>query len=312
MKIIRAKLPIRQPGIYSGISLDDYHSAKVIPEGEYAVSSTDLRLAWSKSLAHCVDQWAHNPNRKPREETRPMLLGRAAHHLLLGEDRFSTEFIAQPTEYRDLKTAQYKPWHNGADVCKEWNAQQARAGRTIVKQDELEKIIGMAKSLALEPLVKDGILEGAVECSGFVKHPPTGLWVKIRPDVIPTRSGDIVDVKTIADITDRGIKSRIREASYHMQAGLMWLAFELLGFNFESFTLVFLESDRPFCTRMIPLEDEDLARGRQQCELMLRKVAECIALGSWPGPGQGELKSLWLPVEERLRIDARLQSEGMI
>jgi len=314
MKILSgAKLPITRDGLYKSISIDDYHSDRCLPSGEYGVSSSDLRRGWSLSMAHLFDTWVHNPKRAPRDkEPRHFILGRAAHHLLLGESRFSTEFIKQPDEYRDLATAKMKPWNNNANFCKDWNEKQAKAGRTVLREEELEQIIGMSRSLELEPLVKDGILDGAVECSGFVKDKETGLWIKVRPDVIPTTGGDLVDLKTIDDITDRGIKRRIRESGYHMQAGLCWEVFDQLGLSFETFTLCFTEKDRPFCVRMIPIEDEDLARGRQQCRLMMRKVADCIDRGMWPGLGQGELRSLSLPADERDFIDARLKSEGML
>lgn len=311
MKIQSARtLPVTKTGLYRGVSLDDYHSPVVIPDGQYAVSSTDLRTAWSKSLAHMFDQWAHNPKRAPRKPTREMILGIAAHHLLLGETRFATSFIQQPLEYRDLRTAMFKPWNNNADVCKEWTEKQSKAGRIIVKYDELERINGMAASIALEPLVKDGILSGAAETSGFVKDTETGLWIKVRPDIIPTTGGDYVDLKTIFDISNRGVSRRIREAAYHMQGGLIWEWCDQVGENFETFTLAFIESDRPFCARMVPVEDEDLARGRQQCRAMLRQIATCIDKGHWPGPGEGELRSIWLSKEEREAIDKRLQREG--
>ena len=307
-----ARLPIKKAGLYRSIDIDDYHSDACLPAGEFGVSSSNLRTAWAISMAHCYDGWAHNPKRKQDKTARHLILGRAAHHLLLGEDRFDTSFVMQPDTYPDLKTATLKPWNNNANVCIEWNEKQAKAGRTILKSEELERIRGMATSLALEPLIKDGILDGAVECSGFVKDKETGLWIKVRPDVVPMKSGDFVDLKTTADISDMGIKRRMRESGYHMQGGLIWEWADQMGLEFETFTLAFVESDRPFCTRMIPVEDEDLARGRQQCRAMLRKVADCINRGVWPGPGQGELKSLWLPLDERERIDGRLKAEGLL
>src|SRR6516165_7641285 len=187
MKILSGRsLPITKPGIYRSIDLEDYHSAAIVPAGEYAVSSTDLRTAWSKSLAHMFDQWAHNSKRRERKAPDYLMLGAAAHHILLGEDKFSTKFVAIPETYRDLKTAEVKPWNGNANYCRDWLAKHAGAGRTPMKQLEFEKILGMARSLALEPLVKDGILSGAVECSGLVKDKETGLWIKVRPDVIPT------------------------------------------------------------------------------------------------------------------------------
>ena len=222
-----------------------------------------------------------------------MLLGRAAHHLLLGEQNFAGHFVAQPAEYRDAKTGEAKVWNNNANVCRDWHAKQARDGRSVIKQDELDKIAGMERQLAREPLVKQASIQtGLVERSGFVRDRETDIWIKVRPDICVPEAGAYADLKTIADITDRGIRRRIAESGYVLQAGLMWEWTDQVGLPFASFTLCFVETERPFCIRVIPLELEDIARGRSLCRVLLRKVAGCIDCGTWPGPGQGELKSL--------------------
>lgn len=306
----RPALPIRRAGLYQDLALADYHSAAAVVPGEYGVSSSDLRTTWALSPSHMHDQWIHYPQAAPREETRPMLLGRAAHHLLLGEQNFARHFVPQPAEYRDAKTGEAKPWNNNANVCRDWHAKQAKDGRSVIKQDELDKIAGMERQLSLDSLVKQaGILAGLVECSGFVKDSDTGIWIKVRPDICSPEAGAYVDLKIVADITDWGVKRRIADSGYVLQAGLIWEWADQVGLPFVGFTLLFVESDRPFCIRLIPLELDDIARGRRLCRLLLRKVANCIDRGTWPGPGQGELKSLPLLVTERERIDWALMGE---
>jgi hypothetical protein len=275
------------------------------------VSSSLLRTGWKKSMAHFYDAWPGNPDHEQKARTRPMTLGSAAHHLLLGEAAFRTEYIQQPLTYRDKVTAVEKPWHNGAGFCKEWSEKQTKAGKTIVTQNELKIIVAMARSLALEPLVVAGCLQGEIECSMFVKDAETGLWIKGRPDVIPTQSGDYVDLKTSDEVTSISIQSSIRNYGYHMQGGLIWEACEQLGLPFETFLLMFIENDRPYCARAVPVDDDDLARGRMQCRVMLRRVAQCIERGVWPGPGEGDLRPLPLSTDERERIDYRLKQEGI-
>jgi len=301
--------PIRQPGWYSGIPLEKYHS-RGICKGR-AVSSSDLRTCWAKSPAHMHARWAENPKGEPFEPTRPMTLGSAAHHLLLGEDGFKIKYVAQPEVYRDKVTAVEKPWNNNADVCKKWRYAQAQMGRTVVTIKELEVIVEMAKSLNLEPLVNDGLLRGAVECSGFYIDGETGLWVKVRPDVIPPTSGDFVDLKTTSDVTTVALMSTIRSYSYHQQGALIWEACETLGHPFQTFVLMFVETSKPHCSRAVPLSDADLARGRMQNRAMLRRIATCIEEDHFPGPGEGDLREMSLSNDERERIDIRLRLEGI-
>ena len=301
--------PIRKPGWYSGISLDAYHAANICAGP--AVSSTDLRTCWSKSPAHMQLTWAENPKREVRNVTRQMILGSAAHHLLLGEDGFKLRYVQQPQTYRDRVTAAEKTWHNGATPCKLWNEKQAAAGKTPVTLNELAAIVAMSRSLALEPLVNAGLLRGYVEVSGFWKDDETGLWLKIRPDVVPTDSGDFVDLKTAAEVTTPALQSAIRSRAYHQQGALCWEVTEALEHPFESFVLMFIETSPPWCARAVPLLEDDLARGRLQNRAMLRRIASCIATNHFPGPGEGDLRALPLAHDERSRIDERLKHEGI-
>ena len=300
--------PISKPGWYSGVSLDTYHSAGICSGP--AVSSTDLRTAWSKSPAHMYLHWAENPKREVRSITRAAILGSCAHHLLLGEDNFKTRYVTQPATYRDKTTAVEKNWHNGATYCKKWNEKQLAAGKTPITLTELASVVSMSRSLALEPLVNAGMLRGAIEISGFWKDAETNLWLKIRPDVIPLGSGDYVDLKTAAEVISIALQAAIRVRAYHQQAALCWEVVEAFEQPFETFVLAFIETSPPWCARMVPLTDEDMARGRQQNRAMLRRIASCIAANHWPGPGEGDLRALPLANDERSRIDERLQREA--
>jgi len=301
---------ITKPGWYSGIPIEVYHSAGVCHG--LAVSSSDLRTCWAKSPAHMFAKWAENPKREEPSMTDAMKLGACAHYLLLGEDNFRTKYKAEPETYRDAKTAEVKPWNNNANVCKAWHEKQRQNGFKVMKVDALNDIVAMSRSLALEPIVKDGLLRGHVETSGFFKDEETGLWVKVRPDVVPASGPDYVDLKTAREVTSVSLMSSIREHGYHQQGALIWEACEAMGVPFETFVLMFIETSNPYCARTVPLTDDDLARGRLQNRAMLRKITGCINTGHWPGPGEGDLRALPLSNDERERIDARLKIEGLV
>ena len=301
--------PITKPGFYSGIPLERYHSANICAGP--AISSSDLRACWKHSPAKMFARWAENPAREERKTTDAMLLGGVAHYLLLGEDDFKTKYITQPETYRDKVSGLAKPWHNGAGVCKEWNDKQRKAGRVVCTVAMLETVIRMAKSLALEPLVKEGLLRGDIECSGFVQDQETGLWIKVRPDVVPASGPDYVDLKTTTDVTSVPLMSTIRTYGYHQQGALVWEFCDQMNLPFETFVLMFVESEVPNCSRTVPLTDDDLARGRLQNRAMMRTIKGCMETGHWPGPGEGDIRPLPLSSDERDRIDARLKLEGL-
>jgi hypothetical protein len=301
--------PITKPGFYSGVPIEKYHGPGMCAGP--SVSSSDLRTCWSKSPAHMHARWAENPKREERKVTDAMLVGAVAHHLLLGEDGFKLKYVQFPLIYHDKVTAEEKKWHNGADYCKRWAKEQAAKGRTPVKAEDLQTILAISRSLATNSLVQQKILSGRIECSGFIKDRETGLWIKVRPDVIPTASGDFADLKTAADVTSIAVMSSIRTYGYHQQGGLIWEVCEALGVPFETFTLMFAETVNPFCARAVPLTRDDLARGRLQNRVMIRQIAGCINQDRWPGPGDDDVRELPLANDERIRIDERLKREGI-
>src|SRR5262245_38133244 len=114
--------PINKPGWYSGIPIERYHSANLCVGP--SVSSSDLRMCWAKSPAHMFANWAENADAIPYRPTRSMILGMAAHHLLLGEEGFKFRFVQQPLTYRDKVSGRDKPWHGAANYCKQWTETQ--------------------------------------------------------------------------------------------------------------------------------------------------------------------------------------------
>ena len=300
---------ISEPGWYSGIPIETYHSAGIC--NGPAVSSSDLRTCWSLSERHMFAKWAENPKREERKETNAMLLGGCTHYLLLGEDNFKTKYIAQPEEYPDRKTGELKPWHMGATFCKDWVAKYQSLGYNIVPVKMLEAIVKMAESVALEPLVQADLLKGNVETSGFFQDQETKLWIKVRPDVIPVADDTFVDLKTTAEVTTVSLMKSVRTYGYHQQGGLVWEACEALGQPFSTFVLLFVETANPYCARVIELPEEDLSLGRQQNRYCLRKIRAAIDQDRWPGPGEGEVRQLGLAKDERSRIRERLKIVGL-
>jgi hypothetical protein len=73
--------------------------------------------------------------------------------------------------------------------------------------------------------------------------------LKVRPDVIPTMTGDFVDLKTAADVTTPALQYAIRAYGYHQQGALIWEVVEQLGAEhpFAGFVLMFVETVAPWC-----------------------------------------------------------------
>lgn len=287
-KLPPAGQKISEDGVYR-ISMEAYHGQPCVGP---SVSSTDLRTLFQKSPAHMFVNSSLNPNKVQREETDAFILGRAAHHLFLGEDDFSSLFVMRPEQIGGAA------WQGNRTVCKEWLAEQDRVGRTVVTPKQIEQIRGMARSLGAHPLVRAGILNGAIEQSVIHKDKKTGLWLKVRPDAIPNASGDFADLKTSSD-SGFDLDRSISTYRYDMQAAMVGMASrEVLGREMESFSFVFVEKEPPHSVDVLSLPKEDIERAERDLRVAIDVCAWCIEHNNWFGPSGTQLDARWVNVSE--------------
>ena len=303
--------PISKPGIFQGVDISLYHSGKLCVGP--SISSSGLRKIFSESEAHFWDGCPLNPDRAPQKSSDAFDLGRAVHHAILGEAFFSKMFVRQPDEYPDAKTGENKAWSNNAKWCREWNAEQAKAGKTILTDKDLDKIKGMAVALGRDSLVRAGALNGKIECTMAWQDKETGVWLLARPDVIPTDSGDFIDLKTTSSTLYNDLVRTLSDYGYHQQGALIAEGYEVLfGRKISSFSLYFVESTRPHCARLMQLKENDLALGRQQNRNALRRFVEALNSGHWPGPGGRQDAVQYIEISDRMRtvFEDKLKFEG--
>lgn len=295
---------ITEPGAYLNVDMTAYHGD--ICDGP-SVSSSGLRRIFNESPRHFWDNCYLNPNREERPATEAMILGRAAHHIFLGEADFYKHFVRQPDRYPDSKTGAPKAWSNNADYCREWNGKQALAGLTVINDKMLEQIRGMGQALAEEPIVRGGILNGHVECSLFWKDDETGIWIKSRPDNIPVAGAEASDLKCVSSVADDALSRGLADHGYHAQGACVREAFDKVwGIKLEHFTLVYVEQKRPHCVDF--REPDELDQGYEENHAALRLMKRGLETGHWPGPkGQyGDGSPLSRPKYAADRAAARL------
>ena len=107
-----------------------------------------------------------------------------------------------------------QPWSLRTNYAKEWMDARRHEGKEVIFPKEVEQISGMAHALGTHPMVKAGAFDGYVERSGFWRDKETGVWLKVRPDVIPSDIGDFVDLKTT------GQRAVERPPAHHRRDGL--------------------------------------------------------------------------------------------
>lgn len=300
--------PISRAGLFASIPLSVYHSQKICIGS--SVSSSGLRRALEingGSPAHFYCEWSGNPDCIEREEeSKSLILGRAVHHLMLGQPNFSKLFVIRPDELVDEQTGELRPWNGNRTVCKRWLAEMPK-GRTVLSGEMVEHIKGMAIALGRHALVRQGILNGMIERSIIWQDKATGLWCKSRPDAIPTHSGDFADLKTTTSTQLRDVIKTISTYAYHQQAALARTGIRALGGDMTSWSLVFVESRPPYCVRVVTLKPEAVDLGERQNRAALDLIARCIEQKRWPGPDDEHAIGIDLASTYRERAQEGLQ-----
>lgn len=298
---------ISKPGIYSGISIETYHDHRIC-DGP-SISSSGLRTIFNQSPAHFYAKWSGNPDRVEEEPTRALVFGQAIHHLILGQRFFHKLFAIQPEEWPDENGVLTK-WNGNRTVCRMWKAERHKEGRAIITVKEAEQMRGMATRLANHRLVQRGILNGHVERSMFWKDKETGIWLKSRPDNIPTDSGDFVDIKSTESTQWLDLTRTIAKYGYNMQAALVREGSQhLMKLDQITFTLIFIEKKAPHAHRIVTVKDNDLDLGHRQNHAALVTFAQCLRDNHWPAPGEDREEAEYIEMPDYLRtgIEDRLK-----
>lgn len=292
---------IDKPGCYDRVPMDRYHGD--LCDGP-SVSSSGLRTIFTQSPAHYFDKSYLNPDLEEEDDKEAFILGRAAHHLLLGEDEFSTLFVMRPEEAPDGRE-----WNGNNLTCKAWLAEQTKAGRTVLTPEQIKQIRGMARALAKNEMVQNGILNGQIEQTLVWKDKETGIWLKSRPDAIPNDSGDGADLKTTRnfgwDLDNSASKLR-----YDIQGALLkWGLKQVFGIDMTSFSLVFVESKRPHCVDVLTFHNEDIEQAEKDLRVALRTFARCVETGDWFGPMGSQHDARYLAFSQRTRDQAEFRRD---
>ena len=222
-----------------------------------------------KSPKHYWDSYL-NPNKPEREETPSQRFGNMVHTFLLEPDDFKKRYYVMPKVNRGSKD--YK------------EAQNIAEGREIIWNEEEKELYQILKSVREHKFARLLLEEGRlIEKSIYFNDSTTGELLKSRPDCI-TKSGLILDIKTIDGASTENCRRAIANYKYHMQAAIGVDAFEAAyGEKNNNFINIFIENKRPWCVSPFAISNVGLDTGRLEYNKGLQTYAECKAANYWPG-----------------------------
>lgn len=298
---------IADPGVYD-IPIECYHSQCTVGP---SISSTGIR----RILESPAKYWMYsdlNPKRLEEKKSDALILGGAAHHLLLGQDDFKKHYIVRPEELYGDK------WNGNRKDCKAWVKEHEEEGFTVLTPSDIETIKGLAglqewqKSmpncgLRNTELVMKGALTGEIEKS--IIWPAGKIWLKARPDAIPAASNDVADLKTTTSVETHDLARTIYERGYYIQGALVGMGMSaVMGRQMEGFHLIFVDKEQPHDVAVRTLTDDDLVRGERAIFAALAIFQKCLTNGSWPGATYDDAPAsrISLPDWAREQFDRRL------
>ncbi|GLO70306.1 hypothetical protein MACH17_18230 [Phaeobacter inhibens] len=297
---------VSEPGAFR-MSMAWYHSQEVCPGP--SISSTGIRKAALESPHAFWKTWSGNPDRYPEKEPGDSLvLGRAAHSLILGDEVFEDHFIFVPEDApRRPTSTQIKAFERDgkwSDAAKDgaafWDAFDKKAdGRLLLSSEQMVKITYMAENLAANPLAVEVLKSDMIEVSLIWQDEATGLWLKSRPDCIPSNAHDFGDLKTFSPKSKDlrlSVQRSITDFGYAMQMALAVMGSEqVFGTTAENCALVFIQTTEPYDVIPVILDVDTLYWARCLIRDGLNKVAHGLATGDWPGAGQHILRYEYPP-----------------
>lgn len=281
-------------GLYR-MSMDLYHSQRVCPGP--SISSSGIRKLVNESPWHFWMAWEGNPSRyPPKEPGKGLILGKAAHSLLLGDEVFDEHFVFVPKDApRQPTTQQLEAYADGrasetgkrsVEFWRDFNERAAK--RHLLTEDQVETIFRIRDNLLRCPEAVMGLTGGNTEVSMIWQDQITGVWLKSRPDVIPDNGFDFADLKTFApqkaDIR-RAVQAAITDHGYHMQMALAVMGAEaVMGLSAKECVLIMCQTTEPYTVSPVRLDEDALYWGRVQVRHGIDTFARCLDRGEWPQP----------------------------
>lgn len=258
-------------GIYD-IPIERYHNDPNLCDGP-SISNSGLRAFESNPEVY----WYHsplNPNRVEPEPKTHFTFGRAAHSLVV-EGKLPDNLAISPFDTFRTKEA------------REWRDHELALGNEVLKAEDLAAIEGMAERLAKESMIQSGLLSGLIEKSLIWKDEATGLWVRSRPDSLPTDT-IFADYKTAASADPDDISRDLFAKGYAPQIALAAEGVaKVLGRVIDSYCLVVQEKKPPYTVTIAAVSDDAISYGARLNRLALDRFARALEANDWPGYSDG-------------------------
>lgn len=268
---IKAGTKIAEPGVYD-TPIAWYHDDCAVGP---SISASGINKLLHETPRSYFYTSPYNPDRPEDSGTEAagFRIGHGAHTLAFEPHLWATHYTVRPDRYESWRTRE----------ARMWRSQQEAAGLTVFDPSEYEQVLGIVASLKEHPLYGQGLLEGYCERSLFWQDEETGVWLKTRPDAIPSHANINANLKCLSRIEPRQIWRQVFDHGYHVQAAMVAMGCEaVLGMKFDEHALVCVGQKPPHDILIASLDPVAVEWGRRFVRKGVRLFAQCLKNGYWP------------------------------
>jgi len=270
-----------EEGVYPGVSEEIYRASP-------GISQSELKAFGEEATP------LHFKSRKPKEATEDMEFGTVCHAAILQPELLHLAYYLQPKEYvAEVKGKMVnKPWHGGAEVCKEWV--KTHSDRPVMTEEQMVRVNKIAERIRYIPEFRGALDIGQREVAFMKRDPETGLMLKCRCDLVAVDTSGITWIFDLKKV-QRGCAthSEFSQSSgnygYFIQASFYKFVTGATRFIFVPFD----DSD-PFDACLFEPDAESLEIGFKQWRKLLTSYAQCLKEDLYPGYPSG-IQSLSVP-----------------
>jgi hypothetical protein len=248
-----------EPGIYGGVTNEEYHAQKGV------LSSSGARLLLDKSPLHFRV-------RQDKQETNEAFeIGTLTHSLVLETDESAAVVL------------DFDSWRTKA--AKEAAAEARANGKIPVLPEKWDEIRAMRDAVWANPDAALLLAGGKAEQSVFWKH-ESGALLRCRPDYYVPDSpiGPIcIDLKTSVSADPRKFDSSASDYGYFGQQAWYEDGIEAVTGKRPVFAFIVVEKGDVPAVSLPELDPEDVDLARERNQLAIQLWNKCRAADEWPG-----------------------------
>lgn len=282
---------ITAPGAYPDIDNTDYHrNPNLLPEP--SLSSSGAKTILDRSLYHFWANSPMNPARPPEsEDSSALRIGKAAHDAILLGERWDSHYFILPEGFNAAHTSRFASTIAERDVC-------IRRGMTVLTHGEHKTVIDVVDAIGAREGAPEALSAGVPEMTLAWQDKDTGVWLRARPDWLPNSIiNDCAGLpRIVSDLKfmdarhchPDGWSRAVGGFGYHISAAFYDMGIEAIyGRGADAHIFLPVEKTYPHYVSIYQLPAADLARGKAQCRIAIRRFADALAKGqgveNWPG-----------------------------